>query len=89
MALTKSVEKIVSGFDSKLIASNAYWRIDKLEGNKTLMTALANAYKDADSNVIIDSFLFSFVVQIEGRNFIAQAYDHLKTQPEFAGATDC
>ena len=89
MALTKSVEKIISGFDSKLIASNAYWRIDKLEGNKTLMTAFPNSYKDADSNLIIDPFLFSFVVQVEGRNFIAQAYEHLKTLPEFAGATDC
>jgi len=89
MALIKSVEKIVSGFDDKLVASNAYWRIDKLEGNKTLMSALANAYGNANSRVIIDSFLFSFVIEVEGRNFIAQAYEHLKTLPEFAGAIDC
>jgi hypothetical protein len=89
MALKKSVEKVVAGFDLKLVAANAYWRIDKIEGNKTLMTALANAYSDANSNIIIDSFVFSLVIQVEGRNFIAQAYDHLKTLPEFTGAVDC
>lgn len=31
----------------------------------------------------------NFKINLEGKNFIAQAYDHLKTLPEFAGAEDC
>lgn len=30
-----------------------------------------------------------FKISLDGKNFIAQAYDHLKTLPEFAGAEDC
>jgi hypothetical protein len=30
-----------------------------------------------------------FTHNLAGKNFIAQAYDHMKTLPEFAGATDC
>jgi hypothetical protein len=32
---------------------------------------------------------YSFVPVMNGGNFIAQAYEHLKTLPEFAGAVDC
>jgi hypothetical protein len=31
----------------------------------------------------------AFKINLNGKNFIAQAYDHLKTLPEFAGAIDC
>jgi hypothetical protein len=30
-----------------------------------------------------------FFPSLEGNNFIAQAYEHLKTLPEFEGAEDC
>jgi len=32
---------------------------------------------------------YDFTVNLEGGNFIKQAYDHLKSLPEFAGAQDC
>jgi hypothetical protein len=32
---------------------------------------------------------YEFVPSLGNSNFIAQAYDHLKTLPEFAGAVDC
>jgi hypothetical protein len=31
----------------------------------------------------------NFKINLDGKNFIAQAYDHLKTLPEFADAIDC
>jgi hypothetical protein len=37
----------------------------------------------------IDNQRFVFVPNLNGENFIAQAYQHLKILPEFAGATDC
>jgi hypothetical protein len=32
---------------------------------------------------------YPFTVDLEGPNFIKQAYEHLKTLPEFEGAEDC
>jgi hypothetical protein len=32
---------------------------------------------------------YNFTVNLDGNNFIQQAYEHLKTLPEFAGAVDC
>jgi hypothetical protein len=32
---------------------------------------------------------YEFVSDMNGKNFIAQAYEHLKTLPEFASAIDC
>jgi hypothetical protein len=32
---------------------------------------------------------YLFTPDMDGKNFIAQAYEHLKTLPEFAGAADC
>lgn len=32
---------------------------------------------------------YGFLPKMEGVNFIAQAYEHLKTLPEFADAMDC
>lgn len=32
---------------------------------------------------------YNFQVNLEGGNFIKQAYEHMKTLPEFAGAVDC
>ena len=89
MAIKKTVEKTIAGFDSSLIAQNAYWRIDKIEGNKTSMNATINAYSDSESSIIIDSIFFVFVVELNGNNFISQAYNEAKKLPQFAGATDC
>jgi hypothetical protein len=38
---------------------------------------------------VFDSCVYNFVPSLEGANFIAQAYEYLKTLPEFKGATDC
>ena len=32
---------------------------------------------------------FEFVPDLDGPNFVKQAYEHLKTLPEFADAVDC
>jgi hypothetical protein len=42
-----------------------------------------------DKQIKIASEQYSFVPEMKNSNFIAQAYEHLKTLPEFAGATDC
>ena len=37
----------------------------------------------------LETGFYSFTPNLDGQNFIAQAYNHLKTLPEFSGATDC
>jgi hypothetical protein len=46
------------------------------------------SYTAADKPFFTESIL-SCAYQINGTNPIAQAYGHLKTLPEFAGAVDC
>ena len=42
--------------------------------------------KDGD---VFETKRYGFFHDLNGKNFIAQAYNYLKTLPEFAGATDC
>lgn len=85
MALKKLHQKKISGFD-QVVEAPAYWRIDSIDGNKNSVNIKANAYVN---NVQVDGFSALFVPDLDGTNFIKQAYEHLKSLPEFAGAVDC
>lgn len=84
MALAKTV-LTVHGFK----AVNAYHRVEsvKLE-SKTAMSFHIRSYTATDKPFFEENVL-SCAYEIDGNNPIAQAYEHLKTLPEFAGATDC
>jgi hypothetical protein len=84
MALAKTVET-VHGFQ----AVNAYHRVEavKLE-SKTAMSFNIRSYTAMDKPFFVESVL-SCAYAIDGENPIKQAYAHLKTLPEFTGATDC
>jgi hypothetical protein len=64
---------------------NCYIKVNSVIGTKSNMSAVVSFTKDDFS------FLeqYEFVPDLFGQNFIAQAYEHLKTLPEFAGAVDC
>jgi hypothetical protein len=38
---------------------------------------------------LIDAWNIQFVPDLDGQNFIAQAYVHFKALPQFANAVDC
>jgi len=84
MALAKTVST-VHGFQ----AANAYHRVEgvRLE-SKNAMNFHIRSYTALDKPFFTESVL-SCAYAIDGANPIAQAYAHLKTLPEFAGATDC
>jgi hypothetical protein len=84
MALAKTVTT-VHGFE----AVNAYHRVEavRLE-SKTAISFHIRSYTAVDKPFFEESVL-SCTYEIDGKNPIAQAYEHLKTLPEFAGATDC
>ena len=55
-------------------------------GNKAQVRAVVSFTKD-DKRVGEKEYFY--VPNMDGSNFIKQAYEHLKALPEFAGATDC
>ena len=64
---------------------NAYIKVEAVEATKQSAKATVT-YKDGNKFITKQ---FSFTPNLEESNFIKQAYEHLKTLPEFAGAIDC
>ena len=84
MALKKTVTT-QHGFT----ASDAYHRVEGVQVGKDRMTFQVRSYKDNSGLPHFADVALSCAYSISGNNPIAQAYTHLKTLPEFAGATDC
>jgi hypothetical protein len=68
---------------------NAYVRIAHIAGTKNEITANAVFRKDDAEGEEFQAGAYTFKPSMDDGNFIKQAYDHLKTLPEFAGAEDC
>ena len=72
------------------IVPSAYMRVSKIEGNKSEIQITVCAFSDATAAVLIGKKQYRFLPSLtSSENFIAQAYQHLKTIPEFADAIDC
>lgn len=90
MALKKNII-----LESGLSVSNAYIRIDNLEGNKEFLNITTKSYVDSDSATEgkseLSTIRYAFTPSVAdgAANFIKQGYEHLKTLDAFAGATDC
>jgi hypothetical protein len=84
MALSKTVLTVHG-----LQAVNAYHRVESVTlQNKETITFHVRSYTATDKPFFMESVL-SCAHALDGDNPIKQAYAHLKTLPEFAGATDC
>ena len=90
MAIKKTISFTPDGFSTPATLQDAYCKVVQINGDKTKITFDVVCFNKTD-NSLIPAFKkqYSFVPNLDGRNFIAQAYDHLKTMPEFSGATDC
>lgn len=86
MALRKNfcIEK--QYFSGKLILENAYFKIINVNGKKNNIVIEVGIFNNEN---IVDRQHYCFVPSMEGENFIKQAYNYLKTLPEFADAVDC
>jgi|LakMenEpi03Aug12_release.lakeMendotaPanAssembly.Ray.scaffolds.fasta_scaffold3501436_1 hypothetical protein len=90
MALLKDFSVTPNLFDTASQLKNAYIRVDSISGTKSRVNIFVGMYKNIDNSFLqAHTLTFVFHPNLEGKNFIAQAYEHLKTLPEFAGATDC
>jgi len=69
------------------ITFSAYVKVINITGSKTQLDV--EVLFKSDSHKFTKNYLFAPSVSTGSVNFIAQAYEHLKTLPEFAGAKDC
>lgn len=63
-----------------------YIKVDQLVGTKTQLSATVSITAQGGG---IKYLNITFTPDLDGPNFIKQAYLHLKTLPEFSDATDC
>jgi len=87
MALRKQMT-YKSNFGDNVVFNDAYIKVESLAGSKDKIRSDVVVMKNADG-LILDRMTYHFVPQLDGKNFIAQAYDFIKTMPEFSGAADC
>jgi hypothetical protein len=85
MALKKTVIT-PQGFQ----ATNAYHRVEAIRiTGKTAMQFNVYSHIDGQTVPFFAEYLFDCPYDVSGENPLKQAYEYLKTQLEFAGATDC
>jgi len=86
MALSKKVTINVHG--TAVEFPSAYCKVTAITGNKEAVTATIGTLSKQDGE-LIESTSFQFCPTLDGKNFIAQAYDAAKKLPEFESSTDC
>ena len=75
-------------YDKNVVFEDCYFKVAEISATKNLAKATVHAMTKSDGDVI-DRKEYTFAPNLDGANFIAQAYEHLKTLPEFEGAIDC
>jgi hypothetical protein len=71
---------------SELVVDWCYVKVENISTSKSVAACTVSATKDGYQ---VAQKQYGFTPNLSGENFIAQAYAHLKTLPEFANATDC
>ena len=85
MALQKSFE-IAQG----LVAQSAYIRVQNVNiAHGEQAGATIHVYVNSQAKEPVKVLCYGFQHSHEGGSAVAQAYNHIKTLPEFAGAFDC
>jgi hypothetical protein len=88
MALSKQIEFRPVGFSAAVTVQNAYCKVTKVTGDKSYIECQISVFENKEQFAPLYSNTYMFVPNLED-NFIKQAYQHLKTLEEFAGAIDC
>jgi hypothetical protein len=87
MAIKKKLS-LVDNFDILVDIGESYIRVEQVDASKLKATAVVSFNSDGADKTFTTK-LYDFQPDLAGKNFIAQAYEHLKTLPEFSGAIDC
>lgn len=86
MALEKTIT-LQDNFGLDRSFTDAYIKVSEVSGTKQSVAVGVQFYTEANGQ-LLKSKVYSFEPSMDGDNFIAQAYAHLKTLSEFSGATD-
>ena len=87
MALTKIVS-LADNFGEMIPFLNAYIKITKFAGTKSRCVCTYGIFRSSEGELLVEQSN-EFSLDLNGPNPIKQAYQFLKTLPEFADATDC
>lgn len=87
MALSKTIT-LKSQYNTDVAFENCYIKLKNLNGNKHSMLADFGIYKQPNGDLLQEKTII-VVPNLDDTNFIQQAYDALKSLPEFADAVDC
>lgn len=75
---------------SGLVAPSSYIRVTSVFAvSKSQASASVCFFAAADNPIAYQTLERTFAFELDGPNLFQQAYEHLKTLPEFADATDC
>lgn len=81
--------KTISVVDKLVSFNNTYVKVESVHGTKNQISILVETRTIKDG-LIIDTCSFNFIHNCESDSGVfKQAYEYLKTLPEFANATDC
>lgn len=69
---------------SSQLTMDCYVKVESVGGTKEFVTAVVS-FTDNDKSF---EKSYSFTPNMDGNNFVKQAYEYLKTLPEFADSTD-
>jgi hypothetical protein len=83
MALTNNINH-----SNGLSAPRSYIKVLSVEVTKQNGTAVVAFYAEQNKEAFQNKS-YAFAYDLDEKNPIAQAYNHLKTLPEFSGAIDC
>jgi len=86
MALKKNF--VLQFHDQSIVLPDAYCKVWRVFGNKEELHCDVNIL-DKQNGKSYRVLSFKFVPDMNGGNFIKQAYDYVKTLPEFDAAVDC
>jgi hypothetical protein len=74
--------------NKNVVFENCYFKVSQVSATKEKAVATVHAMTESGGSVI-DRKDYTFICSLNGENFIAQAYNHLKTLDEFSSAVDC
>lgn len=70
-----------------LTVTDGYLRVTEVSGSKNRV-AFSVSFSVASDTEAVKYEDFNFVPDMDGDNFIKQAYEYMKTLPDYADATD-
>ena len=80
--------ELKNNFGESKLFNDAYIKVNSLTGGKLGIVSFVQVFDHHDGKILY-AFNSEFVPQLDASNFIAQAYQDLKSKPEFANCIDC